>query len=91
MSPLVREIATTEESNVELRRLAKEVASMIKKTVGSEKYIKLLNRVQQKHDIKKAERKKVRAQQFVVNPDLAAKRKLNRQQKKKKVAKKKKL
>lgn len=63
MSPLVREIATTEESNAELRRLAKEVTSMIKKTIRNEEYVKLLNRVQQKLDIKKAERKKVRAQQ----------------------------
>jgi len=63
MSPLVREMATTEETNVELRQLAKEVATMIKKSIGNEEYVKLLNRVQQKLDIKKAERKKVRAQQ----------------------------
>jgi len=63
MSPLVREMATTEETNVELRQLAKEVAIMIKKSIGNEEYVKLLNRVQQKLDIKKAERKKVRAQQ----------------------------
>lgn len=63
MSPLVREMITTEETNVELRRLAKEVATMIKKSVGNEEYVKLLNRVQQKLDIKKAERKKVRVQQ----------------------------
>lgn len=63
MSPLVREMATTEETNIELRRLAKEVAAMIKKSIGNEEYVKLLNRVQQKLDIKKAERRKVRAQQ----------------------------
>lgn len=63
MSPLVREMATTEETNAELRRLAKEVAVMIKKSVGNEEYVKLLNRVQQKLDIKKAERRRVRAQQ----------------------------
>lgn len=63
MSPLVREIAITEETNVELRRLAKEVVAMIKKSVGNEEYIKLLNRVQQKLDIKRAERRKVRTQQ----------------------------
>jgi len=63
MSPLVREMTTTEETNAELRQLAKEVATIIKKSIGNEEYIKLLNRVQQKLDIKKAERRKVRAQQ----------------------------
>lgn len=63
MSPLVREIAITEETNVELRRLAKEVVGMIKKSIGNEEYVKLLNRVQQKLDIKRAERRKVRTQQ----------------------------
>lgn len=63
MSPLVREMTITEETNTELSRLAKEVATMIKKSIGNEEYVKLLNQVQQKLDIKKAERKKVRAQQ----------------------------
>lgn len=66
MSPLVREIATTEESNAELRQLAKEIASMIKKSIGNEEYVKLLNRVQQKLDIKRAERKRIRAQQVIL-------------------------
>ncbi|XP_026828311.1 small subunit processome component 20 homolog [Ooceraea biroi] len=88
-SPLVREIATTEEANAELRRLAKEVATMIKKAIGNEEYAKLVNRVQQKLNIKRAERKKARAQQFVVDPELAAKHKLTRQQKKKEAKKRK--
>ncbi|XP_011858769.1 PREDICTED: small subunit processome component 20 homolog [Vollenhovia emeryi] len=83
MSPLVREMTTTEETYAELRRLAKEVATMIKKSIGNDEYVKLLNRVQQKLDIKKAEKRKKRAQQFVTNPELAAKRKLAKQQKKK--------
>ncbi|KYN12679.1 Small subunit processome component 20 like protein [Trachymyrmex cornetzi] len=89
MSPLVREMTTTEDTNVELRQLAKEVATIIKKSIGNEEYIKLLNQVQQKLDIKKAERRKVRAQQFVTDPDLAAKRKLAKQQKKKEAKKRK--
>ncbi|KAG5310535.1 UTP20 protein, partial [Acromyrmex insinuator] len=89
MSPLVREMTTTEETNAELRQLAKEVATIIKKSIGNEEYIKLLNQVQQKLDIKKAERRKVRAQQFVTDPDLAAKRKLAKQQKKKEAKKRK--
>lgn len=63
MSPLVREMTMTEEANAELRRFAKEVASMLKKSIGNQEYAKLLNRVQQKLDVKKAERKKTRAQQ----------------------------
>ncbi|XP_067207673.1 small subunit processome component 20 homolog isoform X2 [Linepithema humile] len=88
MSPLVREIAT-EETNVELRRLGKEVTSMIKKSIGNEEYAKLLSRVQQKLDIKRAERKRIRVQQFVVDVDAAAKRKIARQQKKKEAKKRK--
>lgn len=63
MSPLVREMATTEKENAKLRQLAKEVAIMIKKSVGDEEYVKLLNKVQQTLDIRKAKRKTVRAQQ----------------------------
>lgn len=63
MSPLVREITITEGINVELCQVAKEVVSLIKKALGNEQYIKLLNQVQQKLDIKKTERKKARTQQ----------------------------
>lgn len=63
MSPLVREMTTTEESNAPLRQLAKEIASMIKKQMGIEEYAKLLSKVQQKIDSKKAERRKIRKQQ----------------------------
>ncbi|XP_066592766.1 small subunit processome component 20 homolog [Prorops nasuta] len=87
MSPLVRELSTTEEFNASSRRLAKEVAGLIKKQMGSEAYVRLLSNVQQKLDIKKAERKKVRAQQFVTDPELAAKRKIAKQQKKKEAKK----
>ncbi|KAK2574916.1 hypothetical protein KPH14_002607 [Odynerus spinipes] len=89
MSPLVREMSTTEESNAPLRRLAKEVASMIKKQIGSEEYTRLLSRVQQKLESKKTERRKIRTQQFVTDPELAAKRKIAKQQKKKESKKRK--
>ncbi|KAL2713487.1 small subunit processome component 20 [Vespula squamosa] len=89
MSPLVREMTTTEESNAPLRQLAKEVASMIKKQIGIEEYARLLSKVQQKIDSKKTERRKIRKQQFVTDPELAAKRKIARQQKKKESKKRK--
>lgn len=63
MSPLVREMITTEESNAPLRQLAKEVSGMIKKKMDREEYVKLLSTIQQKIDTRKAERKKSRKQQ----------------------------
>ncbi|XP_012255555.2 small subunit processome component 20 homolog [Athalia rosae] len=89
MSPLVREMATTEESNAPLRHLAKDVSTMIKKGLGSEEYSKLLSKVQQKLDMKRAEKKKQRTQEFVTDPELAAKRKIAKQQKKKEAKKRK--
>ncbi|XP_031840626.2 small subunit processome component 20 homolog [Nomia melanderi] len=88
MSPIVREMSTTEEHNAPLRRLAKEAATMIKKRTN-ERYTTLLSRVQQKLDIKKTERRKTRTQQFVTDPELAAKRKIAKQQKKKEARKRK--
>lgn len=58
MSPLVREMLTTEESSEALRQLSHEVGKLIKKRVGDELYNSLLVKVQQKIEIKKAERKK---------------------------------
>ncbi|XP_057326946.1 small subunit processome component 20 homolog [Microplitis mediator] len=89
MSPLVREMLTTEESNAPLRQLSKEVGTMIKKNIGDVEYGLLLGKVQQKLEIKKAERKKNYTQQFVVDPESAAKRKILRQQKKKEAKKRK--
>lgn len=65
MSPLVREITTTEESNAPLRHLAKDVATMIKKSLGSDAYTALLSKVQQKLDTKRAEKKKLRTQEVI--------------------------
>lgn len=90
LSPLVREMATTEESNAPLRQLAKEISVMIKKRLDSEEYIQLLSKVQQRIDSRKTERKKIRKQQVITDPELAAKRKISKQQKKK-VARKRKI
>lgn len=67
MSPLVREMMTTEESNAPLRQLSKEVGRMIKKRIEDDEYAKLLARVQQKLDVKRAERKKTQTQQVSLN------------------------
>ncbi|CAL7939981.1 unnamed protein product [Xylocopa violacea] len=89
MSPIVREMSNTEEKNIVLRRLAKEAAMMIKKRLNDEEYSRLLCRIQQNMDIKKTERRKLRTQQFVTDPELTAKRKIARQQKKKEARKRK--
>lgn len=67
MSPLVREMASIEESNAPLRQLAKEVATMIKKKTDVEEYARLLSKAQQRLDTRRAERKKVRTQQVCMN------------------------
>ncbi|XP_015126374.1 small subunit processome component 20 homolog [Diachasma alloeum] len=89
MSPLVREMMTTEESNAPLRQLSKEVGRMIKKRIDDDEYAKLLARVQQKLDVKRAERKKTLTQQYVIDPELAAKKKIAKQLKKKEAKKRK--
>ncbi|XP_043287121.1 small subunit processome component 20 homolog [Venturia canescens] len=89
MSPLVREMSTTDESNAPLRQLAKEVAMMIKKNIGNEDYARLLVKVQQKLDTRRSERKNTRTKQLVTDPELAARRKIARQQKKKDARKRK--
>lgn len=66
MSPIAREMSSLEKTNIPLRRLAKEAAVMIKKRLGNEEYTRLLSRVQQKLDVKKAERRKSRTQQVAL-------------------------
>ena len=63
MSPLVREMATIEESNAPLRQLAKEVATMIKKKIDVDDYSRILTEAQQKLDVRRAEKKAVRSRE----------------------------
>lgn len=70
MSPLVREMATIEESNAPLRQLAKGVATMIKKKLGVEEYTGLLSKAQRRLDTRRAEKKKVRLQQVNIEQKL---------------------
>ncbi|KAL3285278.1 hypothetical protein HHI36_019388 [Cryptolaemus montrouzieri] len=89
MSPLVREMLTTEESNAPLRQLSKEVGNIIKKKVGLEKYTETLSKLQQTLSVRRAERKRSRNQLAVVDPELYAKKKIKRNEKKKDVKKRK--
>lgn len=89
LAPLVRELLTKEESNAQLRGLAKEVCNVIKQKVGLNYYSTVLSNVQQQLSVKRAERKRVRSQLAVTDPEIYAKKKI-RQHEKKKISKKRK-
>lgn len=89
ISPLVRELTTTEEKNAPLRHLAKEVSSLIKAKVGVDVYGNVLLKQQQSLSIKRAERKRSRTQLSVTDPESFAKRKIKRHEKKKEAKKRK--
>lgn len=89
LAPIVRELGTTEESNSELRQLAKEVGNLLKKKVGTELYISTMSKLQTQLNVRRAERKRERVQLAVTNPDIAAKKKIKLQVKKKDAKKRK--
>lgn len=90
LAPLVREMVTTEEKNAPLRQLAKEVANHLKKKIGMDEYTETLQKLQQNLNVKRAERKRVRSQLAVTNPEVYAQKKIKLHEKKK-IAKKRKL
>lgn len=90
LAPLVREMITTEEKNAPLRQLAKEVANHLKKKIGMDEYTETLQKLQQNLNSRRAERKRVRLQLAVTNPDVYAQKKIKLHEKKK-IAKKRKL
>uniref|UniRef100_A0A8D8VZB4 Small subunit processome component 20 homolog n=2 Tax=Cacopsylla melanoneura TaxID=428564 RepID=A0A8D8VZB4_9HEMI len=89
LAPLVREMGTTEEKYADIRQAASEAANYYKKRLGSEVYLKLVATLQQRQDVRKAARKKERAQELIKNPQTAAKRKITKQLKRKEQKKKK--
>ncbi|XP_044013798.1 small subunit processome component 20 homolog [Aphidius gifuensis] len=107
MSPLVREIDTTDEKNAPLRQEAKVIAEKIKSRMEVRQrnentngniednnndgdYARLLHKVQQKIMVKRGQRSIAKKQQYVTDPEIAAKRKIARQAKKKESKKRKK-
>lgn len=89
LGPLVREMITDEEKNAPLRQLAKEVSNIIKNKIGLEMYTNSLSKLQESISTKRAERKRVRTQLAVTNPEVYAKKKIKRQEKKKESKKRK--
>jgi hypothetical protein len=65
LAPLSRELVRTDESDSgkELCQLAKEVSDLIKKKLGMEAYTRLLSRLQINLAARRADRKKLRAQE----------------------------
>lgn len=62
MAPIVRELTMPENEDSTLKKVAKEVANFVKKRIGSEEYNRLLNSLTTKLQVRRAERKKEKAQ-----------------------------
>ncbi|XP_055858759.1 small subunit processome component 20 homolog [Episyrphus balteatus] len=84
LSMLVREMSE-EDSNIDpqLRQQAIRVGSRLRKRIGSDVYDKLRSSIQMKLMMRRAERKKLIAQEKVNDPVRAAKRKISIQERKK--------
>ncbi|KRT84681.1 HEAT domain-containing protein [Oryctes borbonicus] len=89
LAPLVREMVTTDESETDLRRLSKDVANLIKKKIGMEKYTDNISKLEQQLSIKRAERKRSRNQLAVTDPEIFARKKIKHHEKKKEAKKRK--
>ncbi|XP_059468867.1 small subunit processome component 20 homolog [Neocloeon triangulifer] len=93
LAPVVREITITNENNPHaphgLRKLAKEVANIIKGQIGVEAFALATSKLNAKFSEHKATRKRKIAQQAITDPELAAKRRIKKQAMKKVLKKKK--
>ncbi|GBP09425.1 hypothetical protein EVAR_72079_1 [Eumeta japonica] len=84
LSVLVRETSEDDQNiDKDLRQLALRVGSRLRKRMGSDVYDKLRAAAQMKLMVRRAERKKLIAQEKVHDPVRAAKRKVAMQQRKK--------
>lgn len=83
LAPLARELLTKEEGNAHLRGLAKDVCNLIRERVGLNFYSNALSKVQQQLSVKRAERKRVRTQLAVTDPEVYAMKKIKKHEKKK--------
>uniref|UniRef100_A0A1B0FCE8 Uncharacterized protein n=1 Tax=Glossina morsitans morsitans TaxID=37546 RepID=A0A1B0FCE8_GLOMM len=84
LSSLVREMSEADQNvDTSLRQLALHVGSRLRKRIGSELYDKLRTETQLKLMVRRAERKKLLAQEKVHDPVKASKRKAAVQERKK--------
>lgn len=84
ISALVREMSEEDQNiDADLRQLALRVGSRLRKRIGSDVYDKLRSSAQMKLMIRRADRKKIIAQEKIHDPVRAAKRKVAMQERKK--------
>ncbi|KAH8348777.1 hypothetical protein KR084_010993 [Drosophila pseudotakahashii] len=84
LQALVREMSEEDQNvDAELRQQALRVGSRLRKRIGADVYDKLRNAVQTKLMVRRAERRKVVAQEKIHDPVRAAKRKAGVQERKK--------
>ncbi|XP_017079026.1 small subunit processome component 20 homolog [Drosophila eugracilis] len=84
LQALVREMSEEDQNvDAELRQQALRVGSRLRKRIGADVYDKLRNAVQTKLMARRAERRKVVAQEKIHDPERAAKRKAGMQERKK--------
>ncbi|CAN9508305.1 unnamed protein product [Ophioblennius macclurei] len=79
ITPLYRELDSTyADQDPTLKNLAQELIELMKKQVGLETFSLAFSAVQKEFSQRRAARKRHRAMQAVVNPDIAAKKKLKK-------------
>ncbi|XDV24664.1 hypothetical protein PO909_028779 [Leuciscus waleckii] len=90
IAPLYRELDSTyADQDPTLKNLAQELIDLLKKMVGLQQFSLAFAAVQKEAAQRRASRKKVKAVQAVVNPDLAARKKVKKQLKKNEAKKRK--
>lgn len=83
IAPLYRELDSTyADQDPTLKNLAQELIDLLKKLVGLERFSLAFVAVQKEATQRRASRKKHKAMQAVVNPDIAARKKVKKQLKK---------
>lgn len=84
LSPLVREMSE-EDQNIDpqLKQLAIRVGTRVKRRIGEDEYNSLRSKIQTSLNMRRAERRKVVAQEKINDPQKAAKRKIRVQERKK--------
>ncbi|XP_051974584.1 small subunit processome component 20 homolog [Xyrauchen texanus] len=83
IAPLYRELDSTyADQDPTLKNLAQELIELLKKQVGLERFSLAFAAVQKEAAQRRASRKKQKAMQAVVNPDIAARKKVKKQLKK---------
>lgn len=90
IAPLYRELDSTyADQDPTLKNLAQELIELLKKLVGLERFSLAFAAVQKEAAQRRASRKKAKAMQAVVNPDIAARNKVKKQLKKSEAKKRK--